>query len=323
LDVEVNQYKLTTKESYTNFIKQLESDMTSLSTSSSEQDKKKEGILAELMKALEYDPRDRPRMNTITKELKDIEIKNNFTIPYSQFEEENNRILADILMVRAPKREVELISESKMIGVPYNLEELPAEGDRGYKSITDLKKLIGDDREKKEEEERPLTVKLTSEGLTEPNKRRAYEYIADEAVDIISVTEEQKTLTLGNTVGDCEEQVNESEVKTSERKKITTLKLFEENEVCDDCLNKQSIKAELDCGHTICEKCLLIFVMRKCFNEQHYSHQVICKICKKVSKLSKSLNNNIDFIVLKCNCKWSQFDRKIDNDINADRCFSI
>jgi hypothetical protein len=71
----------------------------------------------------------------------------------------------------------------------------------------------------------------------------------------------------------------------------------------------------------MCNSCLLIFTMKKYFYEEHYNHQVICKACNEVSTSSKYLNNEVEFLILKCNCKWSQFDRKIDNDINADRCF--
>lgn len=312
LSHEADVHRLATRESHAHFVERVVADVRALAAESAELGRMREAVALQLGRALAYGPSERPTMKGVAKELKEFETANNIEIPYRQFEEENVKSLIEMLTLeehmpasneeaRPPTgefngKEEELKSESKMVEMQpgaeekaedEKAEELPA-ADKRSKSGSNFNK----PPDKAEEEKRPLTAQALPEGLEEskeePDKRKAYEYIADEAVDAVSVSEEHKTLTLGEAENGEEAKASEpnaSEDKPEEEqenaKKIMTLKMFEERQC--ECLNA---KAELTCGHSVCKECLVQFVMEKFFTEERYGHQVTCKICKEERKLS-------------------------------------
>lgn len=87
-------------------------------------------------------------------------------------------------------------------------------------------------------------------------------------------------------------------------------KTFEEirSVMCNTC--KDNVKAILQCGHKICKRCLMKYVLAKFLSKKNYNYEAMCKTCNRICKLSA--------LFIGRNFKWTTFGMKVENTIDPD-----
>jgi hypothetical protein len=77
--------------------------------------------------------------------------------------------------------------------------------------------------------------------------------------------------------------------------KYISEKLKQENKICENCLDKDKKKVTLECGHDMCERCILKYVLDKFDKKEKYNRKVICSRCKEIKELSNfiTISNRI------------------------------
>ena len=55
---------------------------------------------------------------------------------------------------------------------------------------------------------------------------------------------------------------------------------------CQDCVNRVNVKANLNCGHTCCENCIMKFSIFCCLSYKPYEHSAYCASCNALRKIS-------------------------------------
>ena len=74
------------------------------------------------------------------------------------------------------------------------------------------------------------------------------------------------------------------DTKTSGTQKKATKK--EEIVSCKDCVNKIYVKANLSCGHTCCESCIMKFSIFCYSGYKSYEYSAYCATCNALRKIS-------------------------------------
>jgi hypothetical protein len=81
------------------------------------------------------------------------------------------------------------------------------------------------------------------------------------------------------------------DVKTSRTQKKITKK--EESVSCQDCVNNTNVKANLSCGHTCCENCIMKFSIFCYSTDKPYEYSAYCATCNDLRKISiLGINNS-------------------------------
>lgn len=69
-----------------------------------------------------------------------------------------------------------------------------------------------------------------------------------------------------------------------------------DQKVCDSCIAASHPRAKLNCGHSICNDCLLMNVMTNFINHRAYKYSIHCSTCKEVKVITS--------LFLECGCEW-------------------
>jgi serine/threonine protein kinase len=63
-------------------------------------------------------------------------------------------------------------------------------------------------------------------------------------------------------------------------------KTRQRTKICMNCLYKDKKKVKLECGHCVCRRCILKYVLEKFDKKEKYDHKVMCNICKEIKEIS-------------------------------------
>lgn len=80
---------------------------------------------------------------------------------------------------------------------------------------------------------------------------------------------------------------------------------------CRGCLKPIKSKVELNCDHTVCKNCLIVFAFSAFVKKDPYQLSCFCPTCNEVSELKS--------FVLDCGCEWTKIGESVDYVEEADK----
>eukprot|EP00826_Nyctotherus_ovalis_P011930 TRINITY_DN13110_c0_g1_i15.p1 TRINITY_DN13110_c0_g1~~TRINITY_DN13110_c0_g1_i15.p1 ORF type:complete len:355 (-),score=40.95 TRINITY_DN13110_c0_g1_i15:28-945(-) len=72
---------------------------------------------------------------------------------------------------------------------------------------------------------------------------------------------------------------------------------------CEGCIQALNVKARLNCGHTVCKDCLVLFALKEFLEKRLYERTCFCALCNRTEMLRN--------LILTCGCVWTNFQKKL------------
>jgi serine/threonine protein kinase len=112
---EVTYYKLKTEANYDNFIKGMKASMSEIKVNEGIMKVKKDFIVKELGKALEYRPDKRPKMHEVVEEMNNFEREENIELAYNKVDAVNKKKLMKMLMIEGVYIESDITTKTELL----------------------------------------------------------------------------------------------------------------------------------------------------------------------------------------------------------------
>jgi len=112
---EVTYYKLKTENEYNNFIKGMKASMNEIEVDEGIMKVKKDFIVKELSRALEYRPDKRPKMREVVDEMNTFEREKNIELAYNKVNDVNKTKLMKILMIEGAHLDSDIATKSELL----------------------------------------------------------------------------------------------------------------------------------------------------------------------------------------------------------------